>query len=110
MVPDEPPRVEIRLRGISTAVTPDVIIPVEGVIMDDYAVDETWFDVEMQRPGQEPDDLRTTGSRTTSPGDGATVDASLDFRALRSRETEPLGIAARTTSWSSRSKAPTNTT
>jgi hypothetical protein len=92
-IADEPPRVEIRLRGIGTAVTPDVLLPVEGVIMDDYAVDETWFDVELQRPGQEPEDAKTTRqSHYFAMGDGNTVDASIDFRALRSRETEPLEL------------------
>jgi hypothetical protein len=93
VVPDESPRVEIRLRGISTAVTPDVIIPVEGVILDDYAIDKTWFDVESQRPAQQSDDLRTVRqSHYFTLLDAGRVDASLDFRTLRSRETEPLEL------------------
>ena len=92
-VPDEPPRVDIKLRGISTAVTPDVIIPVEGVILDDYAVDRTWFDFEMQRPGLTPEDQKTDRqSHDFSLLDAGRVDASLDFRALRSQEAEPLEL------------------
>jgi hypothetical protein len=92
-VPDEPPRVDIKLRGISTAVTPDVIIPVEGVILDDYAVDRTWFDFEMQRPGLTPDDQKTVRqSHDFSLLDAGRVDAAMDFRALRSQETEPLEL------------------
>lgn len=37
-VPDEIPRVAVRLRGVSTAVTPRGRLPVEGAITDDHAV------------------------------------------------------------------------
>ncbi len=90
---DQPPQVDIRLRGISTAVTPDVIIPVEGDISDDYAVDQTWFDIQMQRGNSESDN--PTKLQQSHPFDltsGGQVDAALDFRALRSQATEPLEL------------------
>lgn len=37
-VPDEPPRVAVRLAGISSAVTPQVTLPIEGEITDDHAL------------------------------------------------------------------------
>ena len=37
-VPDEPPRVAVRLAGISSAVTPQVTLPIEGQITDDHAL------------------------------------------------------------------------
>ncbi|MDP6444407.1 MAG: hypothetical protein QF805_11500, partial [Pirellulaceae bacterium] len=37
-VEDQPPKVNVRLRGIGSAVTPDVVIPIEGTIEDDYQV------------------------------------------------------------------------
>ncbi len=37
-VPDEPPRVAVRLAGISSAVTPQATLPIEGAITDDYAL------------------------------------------------------------------------
>ncbi len=37
-VPDEPPRVAVRLRGISTAVTPAARIPLEGTLSDDHGL------------------------------------------------------------------------
>lgn len=49
-VPDEIPRVAVRLRGISTAVTPRCRLPVEGTITDDHAVAE----VEMRLARQPP--------------------------------------------------------
>jgi hypothetical protein len=53
----------------------------------------TWFDFEMQRPGLTPDDQKTVRqSHDFSLLDAGRVDASLDFRALRSQETEPLEL------------------
>jgi len=37
-VPDEPPRVAVRLAGISSAVTPQATLPIEGSITDDHAL------------------------------------------------------------------------
>ena len=37
-VPDEPPRVAVRLAGISSAVTPQATLPIEGAITDDHAL------------------------------------------------------------------------
>lgn len=37
-VPDEPPRVAVRLAGISSAVTPAAVLPIEGVIDDDHGL------------------------------------------------------------------------
>lgn len=38
-VPDESPRVAVRLAGISSAVTPQAILPLEGQITDDHGLD-----------------------------------------------------------------------
>ena len=37
-IPDEPPRVAVRMRGISTAVTPAARIPLVGTISDDHGL------------------------------------------------------------------------
>jgi hypothetical protein len=77
-VKDEPPRLEVSLRGIGTAVTPDVQIPVKGKITDDYAVDKSWFEINTAAiDGRQEQFAR---------GSGGSVDAMLDFRALRSLE------------------------
>lgn len=76
-VEDRPPLVEARLRGIGTAVTPDVLVPFVGKIGDDYAVSKSWFDVqigEMNAPRQV--DLPI--------GKGGAVDHHIDFREQRS--------------------------
>jgi hypothetical protein len=74
-VEDQPPVVQAGLRGIGTAVTPDVVIPAQGRIVDDYDVDRAWFDVAINdgAPHQFPFPLSAAGQ----------VDAALDFRAQR---------------------------
>jgi len=84
-IPDEEPMVDVGLKGIGTAVTPDVIVPVEGVITDDYAVDKAWFDVELAR-GSTPADApnRERQMFEFSLENAGRVEASLDFRHQRS--------------------------
>ena len=51
---DEPPQFAARLRGISSAVTPQARLPVEGKVTDDYGIDEIWFEyaVDDDPPGK----------------------------------------------------------
>lgn len=46
-VKDEVPQVAVRLAGISTAITPDAILPFVGKITDDYALDQAWFEYQI---------------------------------------------------------------
>ncbi len=46
-VRDEVPQVAVRLSGISTAITPDALLPVVGKITDDYALDRAWFEYQI---------------------------------------------------------------
>lgn len=46
-VKDEVPQVAVRLAGISTAITPDAIIPFAGKVTDDYALDGVWFEYQV---------------------------------------------------------------
>nr|MCS5631412.1 hypothetical protein [Pirellulaceae bacterium] len=61
-----------------TAVTPDVIIPVAGTVSDDYGVQSSWFDVQLD----EGDPLKF--SITLVEGDQ--VQSPLDFRAQRAAD------------------------
>lgn len=75
-VEDQPPTVNVRLQGIGTAVTPDVMITLQGKIEDDYEVASSAFEVTVNDgdPRTQPFDLQPGGS----------VDASIDFREQRS--------------------------
>jgi hypothetical protein len=46
-VKDEVPQIGVRLSGISTAITPDAILPVVGKITDDYALDRAWYEYQI---------------------------------------------------------------
>ncbi len=72
---DQPPVVKTTLSGIGSAVTPDVVIPAQGEISDDYDVDRSWFEVVINAsaPREFPFPLGQLGA----------VDAKLDFRAER---------------------------
>jgi hypothetical protein len=86
-VADEPPQLDVRLRGIGTAVTADVIVPATGTAADDYAVGRTWFDLDIVRAapadGQEAGEHREFDFALQS---GGQIDAAVDFRELRSAE------------------------
>ena len=42
--PDEPPHVGVHLRGISTKITADARLPIEGEITDDYGIAKLWYE------------------------------------------------------------------
>jgi len=85
-IPDEAPRVEVRLKGISTAVTPDVMIPVQGTISDDYGVDKSWFDVILTNATVAENEQKDEPLvQEFALAKGGQVEAVLDFRALRSQ-------------------------
>ncbi len=102
-IPDEAPRVDVRLKGISTAVTPDVMIPAQGTIADDYGVDKSWFDVILTHVTVAENEKKEEPLVQEFPlVKGGQVEAVLDFRAMRSQadkvELEPkdkLALAIR---------------
>lgn len=55
-VPDEPPRVDVTLKGIGTAITAAARLPAAGEVSDDYGVARIWFDyhVDDAPPEQRP--------------------------------------------------------
>ncbi|MDP6468243.1 MAG: hypothetical protein QF918_10920 [Pirellulaceae bacterium] len=44
-IEDQAPTIDISLLGVGTAVTPDVLIPIQGTVRDDYGVARSWFEV-----------------------------------------------------------------
>ena len=78
-IEDQPPLVEVSLKGIGLAVTPDVNIPLLGKINDDYAVAESWFEIQVNDSG-DPRQLKF------ALGKGNVVEQQVDFRAQRSAD------------------------
>ncbi|MEX2187761.1 MAG: hypothetical protein WD875_13235 [Pirellulales bacterium] len=42
-VPDEPPRVAVRLFGVGSTITPNALLRLQGEIADDHALNRGWF-------------------------------------------------------------------
>lgn len=77
---DRDPSVNVALKGIGSAVTPDVVIPVEGTVTDDFGVDKNWFDL-----------LLPEGDPLTFPFDlvdGEKVESRLDLREQRNKNVD----------------------
>jgi hypothetical protein len=79
-IEDQPPQVEVTLKGIGSAVTPDVIVPLKGKISDDYAIQKSWAAVQINESGDEL-------SRQSNLGRGGAVEHQLDFREERAEKT-----------------------
>ncbi len=82
-VPDEAPRVEVTLRGIGAAVTPDAVFPLQGTVRDDYRVDRVWLEIvrNQEKTYEVPLGLQ----------DGEKVEERVDLRELQQAET-PLRL------------------
>jgi len=79
-IDDQPPQIEVALKGIGSAVTPTVVVPIRGKISDDYGIQKTWCDVQINDSGDEHDRLFALGK-------GGAVDHQIDFRYERVEKT-----------------------
>jgi hypothetical protein len=84
VVQDQPPTVDVVLRGIGAAVTADARLPVLGTISDDYGVDRAWFELEMEGAERRQFPCQIAA--------GQKVDDALDLRVERSAEPNPLRL------------------
>lgn len=84
-VPDAPPRLALRLAGISAAVTPRALLPIEGTISDDHGLDSAVVRLDVGTDSRAVPILRVRDGRTevVLPADAAEV-----------VPLEPLGIVA----------------
>ena len=77
---DRDPSVDVALRGIGSAITPNVVIPVQGTVTDDFGVNQNWFDL-----------LLAEGDPLTYPFDlvdGEKVESRLDLREQRNKDAD----------------------
>ncbi len=86
-VEDLPPKMDIALRGIGTAITPNARIPIVGEVQDDYGVQRCWLELS-QQPG-------SPGFEQTIPlAERGQVQTVLDLRQQRSEPQQPLTLDA----------------
>ena len=81
VIEDQPPEVDVVLRGIGTAITVNARIPVFGTVRDDHGIDRTWFDL--------TDGEGTARQFPCRVGEAGKVEDSLDLRVLRSANENP---------------------
>jgi hypothetical protein len=79
-IEDQPPQVDVSLKGIGSAVTPNVVIPIRGKISDDYGIHRTWSDVQINDSGDARD-------RPFGLAPAGVVQQEIDFRYERAEKT-----------------------
>jgi hypothetical protein len=97
---DQPPEVNVQLRGIGSAVTPRARIPLAGRLLDDYALVDAWFEYEVDDadPARRP--LRTqpegaSNLRMTEPFDLAEAEAGASRPRLELTPGQRLTLSVR---------------
>lgn len=85
-LPDEPPKVNVYLKGIGTAVTPDVQIPIEGGIKDDHGVASAWVVVQ----AGDTDSFK----HALSVGRSGQVASDIDFKEKRNDKEDGFTLVA----------------
>lgn len=97
---DETPEVNVQLRGIGTAVTPQARIPLVGRLLDDYALVEAWFEYEVDDAQPERRELRTqpegvANLRMTEPFDLAEAEPGASRPRLELKPGRKLALSVR---------------
>ncbi len=77
---DEPPELELRLKGVGTAVTPIARLPIEAVVKDDFGVDKLTVSVKPSSDA-DTDDVKTASDTPEFDRDG-NAETVLDLRDL----------------------------
>ncbi|MEZ6093267.1 MAG: hypothetical protein R3C03_03370 [Pirellulaceae bacterium] len=76
-IEDRPPTIRTDLNGIGTAITPNAVLPINGVVEDDYGVEQTWLHLGTSQPESTPIDVALELKQ------GAKLDSSIDLQSLR---------------------------
>ena len=87
-IPDEPPQVNVQLKGIGTAITSLARLPAAGEVSDDYGVAKIWFDyhVDDGPPRQQPFGAAVEGQEKLTVADALEVRIALRWRGARTSE------------------------
>jgi hypothetical protein len=75
-IPDNPPQMTIRLRGIGSAITPQARIPLSGPLADDYGLSRAWYECMVGEGQPVVRDLTVPVAQKTQ----AAVDEALEIR------------------------------
>lgn len=89
IIEDQPPQVDIALKGIGSSVTPNVLIPLRGKIADDYGLEQQGEKdqaVSVARLQVQTADRVDPKALPFNLKKGGVVEEDFDFRALRSQD------------------------
>ena len=76
---DLPPRIDVLMQGIGSAITPQARIPLQGEITDDYGINKSWFDITSEEE-------QTTRKVEFDLAQRGQVEAVLDLREQATQE------------------------
>ncbi|MCP4192103.1 MAG: hypothetical protein GY768_15940 [Planctomycetaceae bacterium] len=79
---DLAPQVDVLLKGIGTAITPQARIPLVGEIVDDYGVNRSWFDISAK-------ESKLDQQIDFAPTERGRVETVLDLREQATRDDDP---------------------
>ncbi|REK09429.1 MAG: hypothetical protein DWQ37_18500 [Planctomycetota bacterium] len=90
-VPDEAPEVDVALKGIGTAITPEARLPAAGEVTDDYGVARVWFEyqVDDSEPAARPLELAAQNQEQVA------VAGAMDVEPLELKPTQKLHWSVR---------------
>ncbi len=108
VVQDEKPQIELRLKGIGTAVTPIARLPLQGSVRDDYGIDQAFATLSIlprvtaDTPAadesdhtstpEEPQSVRRSFNQPLTLGRDGDFDLTIDLRALSEDRTQGIEI------------------
>jgi len=77
-ITDQPPTVEAILAGVGAAITPNAVLPINGMVEDDYDVDQVWLEIETP--------VTDTLITNVSPDRTGAIETSFDFQKTAIQE------------------------
>lgn len=89
IIEDQPPQIDVTLKGIGSSVTPNVLIPLRGKVADDYGIEtqgEKEQAVSVARLQVQTADRVDPKALPFQLKKGGSVEEDFDFRALRSQD------------------------
>jgi hypothetical protein len=89
IIEDQPPQIDVTLKGIGSSVTPNVLIPLRGKVADDYGIEtqgEKDQAISVARLQVQTADRFDPKALMFNLKKGGSVEEDFDFRALRSQD------------------------
>jgi hypothetical protein len=101
-VADEAPKLDVRLRGIGPAVTPQARIPAAGRIEDDYGIARTWFEYAIDKEKPQESGAAVLAAHPLKHE----LDAAVEARDLKIQPGQKLALELKAADRCDRGKGP----